>query len=78
MFQADGQAQKIRGAAGVGAFDRRAVLDQAVRAAQAGNMAEQFQTGDKFEGFGLTAFYLNGHHAAEAGHLRGGNLVSGV
>ena len=78
MFQADRQAQEICRAARVRAFNRRAVLDEAVCAAQASGMAEQLESGDEFERFCLATLDLDGHHAAEAGHLRGGDFVSGM
>ena len=49
------------------------MFNQTMRTAQAGGVRENFYAGSKFESFFLPAFYLNGKHAAKAGHLRGGN-----
>src|SRR5579864_802401 len=46
-----------------------------MRASQTGGVAEKIQAGYEFERFCLAATNLYGHHAAEAGHLRGGDFV---
>ena len=37
-----------------------------------------FSPADQLERFRLAAMDLDGHHAAEAGHLRGGDFVAGM
>src|SRR5579872_3562189 len=51
------------------------MLDQAVRASQAGGVGKELDCGGHLKGFGLPAFHLDGEHAAKAGHLRGCDLV---
>src|SRR5262249_18072954 len=78
MFQANGEPQKVFRAASVGAFSRGAMFDQAMRSAQNGGVAEELERSSELKGFSAAAFYLDGHHAAEAGHLPASDFVSGV
>src|SRR5215471_1921351 len=78
MFQSNRQSQQIRRALRGRAFDRGAMLDQAVRSPQTGCVCEDLDRGADFECLGLAALYLDREHAAEGRHLRGGDLMSGM
>src|SRR5689334_18313951 len=69
VFEADGQAQQIGRRLRSGSFDGGAMLDEAVRAAEAGGPGEQADSGRYSHGLIAAAAYLRGEHCAESGHL---------
>src|ERR1035437_4644206 len=65
VFQADGEAQQVLRGARRGTLDAGAVLDEAVRAAQAGGAYEELALRGHAERGCARSLHLEGEHAAE-------------
>ena len=78
VLQANRQAKQVLRGSRLRAFDRSAVLDQAVRAAQAGSADEKPAAGGDVHGRFAVARHLEGEHAAECRHLACRDFVARV
>ena len=78
LFEPDRETQQIRRRCRMWTFDRSAVLDQAMRTAQAGGAGKQADPGRYCHGLLAAAAHLGGEHAAESGHLPRRHLVTGM
>src|SRR5690348_4726056 len=66
MFQSNGEPQQVRRAARVRTLDGSAVLNEAVRTAEAGGVGEDLHRTEHLERFGPAAFHLHRHQPTKA------------
>src|SRR5262249_17124358 len=78
VLEADRQPQELLLRARAGALDRRAVVDQALRAAEAGGAREHAELGRDVHGASPITADLHRYHSAERAHLTARDGVRGV
>src|SRR5215510_11621436 len=78
VLEADREPQEILRRARAGALDRRAVLDQALRPAEAGGAREHAELGRDVHGASPIAADLHRYHPAKRAHLTARDVVRGV
>src|SRR5262245_253281 len=78
VLEADREPQEILRRARAGTLDRRAVLDQALRAAEAGGAREHAELGRDVHSASPIAADLHRYHSTERAHLTARDIVRGV